>query len=90
MHAVLIPSALFALGHAVQLLEGMSAAANLLQVTNAFAFGALYGTLRLRVHRIWPLVLGRAFFDCVAAITELYGPFAIYSLTEIPAGMRLP
>ncbi len=85
--AVLIPAILFGVAHVTQLVQGMEIGANLLQVCNAIIFGVLYGAVRLRVNNIWPLIAIHMLFDLFAAISGVFGPAAVHTLSDIPALM---
>ena len=53
--AVLCAACLFASYHAYQGLVG---------VAYSFAFGITYGAVFLAIHRVWPLVIGHALYNC--------------------------
>ncbi|MEE9594423.1 MAG: CPBP family intramembrane glutamic endopeptidase [Candidatus Hydrothermarchaeales archaeon] len=84
LRAVLIPSVLFALLHLTQLLHGMALESNLFQIFNAFVSGLLYGSVRLRINNIWPLIAIHMLFDISAGISGVFGPAAVYELSDIP------
>ena len=82
--AVLIPSALFAIGHVTQLAQGMSLTENSIQIVNAFIYGVLFAAVRLRVNNIWPLIFLHMLFDVFAVFTGTYGPAAIRTPNDVP------
>jgi membrane protease YdiL (CAAX protease family) len=83
--AVLVPSVLFGLGHAVQLFAGMPLEDNLLPIANAALFGLLYAGLRLRVNNIWPLIVLHTLGDLFSSVSGGFGIPNAIGLGGVPA-----
>ncbi len=81
-YAVLIPAALFGVGHITQFLFlGMPLTENLQQIAVAIPFGILYAALRLRAGSIWPLIIIHMFVDVF---------YVISGAADIGAGSQMP
>lgn len=81
--AVLIPAVLFGAAHSVQSLAGgMPLQDNLVQITNAFIYGLLFGAVRLRINNIWPLIILHTLVDLFWVTAGL--PDGVITMAEIP------
>jgi len=83
LKAILIPAILFGAAHIVQSLGGaMSLMDNLVQMTNSFFYGLMFGAVRLRVNNIWPLIILHTVHDLFWVTAGL--PDGVISMAEIP------
>lgn len=83
--AVLIPSILFGLSHITHLLNGtMTPVQNTIQIVNAFIGALMYGSSRLRINSIWPLIVIHTFHDVFFSFAGFSGPGATRGLDDVP------
>lgn len=83
--AVIYPALLFGVSHISQFFgSGMGFKDNLAVITNALVFAVLYGTVRLRVNNIWPLIVIHATWDVFYVLAGLAGPNAVRGLSDVP------
>jgi membrane protease YdiL (CAAX protease family) len=82
--AVIIPALLFGLGHITHFLSGeYTPVQSVVQISNAFIGGLLYGAVRLRVNNIWPLIILHTFHDVIFGLAGFAGPTATRGLDDI-------
>ncbi len=68
--SLLISAFIFGLFHFVNIFTGASIIATLYQAIHAFAMGFLYGTLRIRISAIWPLMILHGLWDFSLFVLE--------------------